>query len=61
MTVSAVWRWSRRAGLVALAVATTSWVVRSAGRPAGPRISRCPLHGVAYDPDLEVCPDCAKS
>ncbi len=21
---------------------------------------RCPIHGVAYDPELEVCPDCAK-
>jgi hypothetical protein len=24
------------------------------------RVMRCPIHGVAYDSEREVCPDCAK-
>ena len=23
-------------------------------------VVRCPIHGIAYDAELEVCPDCAK-
>jgi hypothetical protein len=23
-------------------------------------IARCPLHGIAYDRELEVCPECAR-
>jgi hypothetical protein len=30
-------------------------------RPVPRRITRCPLHGIAYDADLEMCPDCAKT
>jgi hypothetical protein len=22
---------------------------------------RCPIHGIAYDTELEVCPECAKT
>ena len=22
-------------------------------------VARCPIHGIAYDAELEVCPDCA--
>jgi hypothetical protein len=37
---------------------------RDAGEPvrAGGHldIARCPLHGIAYDRELEVCPDCAR-
>jgi hypothetical protein len=28
--------------------------------PGGPRIARCPLHGIAYDEEREECPECAK-
>ena len=24
------------------------------------RVMRCPIHGVAYDSEREVCPECAK-
>ncbi len=24
-------------------------------------VARCPIHGIAYDAELEVCPDCAKT
>jgi hypothetical protein len=30
-------------------------------RPAPRPITRCPLHGIAYDTDREMCPDCAKT
>lgn len=29
-------------------------------RGSAPPITRCPIHGIAYDVNLEVCPDCAK-
>jgi hypothetical protein len=32
------------------------------GRRATPLpVVRCPIHGIAYDAELEVCPDCAKT
>lgn len=24
-------------------------------------VSRCPIHGIAFDAELEICPDCAKT
>jgi hypothetical protein len=24
------------------------------------RVTRCPLHGIAYDSEREICPECAK-
>jgi hypothetical protein len=24
-------------------------------------VARCPIHGIAFDAELEVCPDCAKT
>jgi hypothetical protein len=33
----------------------------SGRRPAAAPIVRCPIHGIAYDTELEVCPDCARS
>jgi len=30
-------------------------------RPAPLPVARCPIHGIAYDAELEVCPDCAKT
>ncbi len=26
-----------------------------------PPIVRCPIHGIAYDEEREICPECAKS
>jgi hypothetical protein len=32
------------------------------GRRATPLpVARCPIHGIAYDAELEVCPGCAKT
>jgi hypothetical protein len=32
------------------------------GRRAAPLpVARCPIHGIAYDAELEICPDCAKT
>jgi len=30
-------------------------------RPAPIPVVRCPIHGIAYDTELEVCPECAKT
>lgn len=30
-------------------------------RPAPVPVVRCPIHGIAYDTELEICPDCAKT
>jgi len=33
-----------------------------AGRRGTPLpVVRCPIHGIAYDAQLEACPDCAKT
>jgi hypothetical protein len=34
---------------------------RSGDRAAAPRVVRCPIHGIAYDAELEICPDCART
>ena len=34
---------------------------RSGARAAAPPVVRCPIHGIAYDADLEICPDCART
>lgn len=34
-------------------------LVRSGGS-APLRLARCPIHGITYDSDLEVCPSCTK-
>jgi hypothetical protein len=36
-------------------------LLRSGRRSTPLRIARCPIHGIAYDAVLEVCPDCAKT
>jgi hypothetical protein len=33
----------------------------SGRRPAAVPVVRCPIHGIAYDTELEVCPDCART
>ena len=30
-------------------------------RPSPVPVVRCPIHGIAYDTELEICPDCAKA
>ena len=37
-------------------------LLRLGGRRATPLpVARCPIHGIAFDAELEVCPDCAKT
>jgi len=37
-------------------------LLRRGGRRSTPLpVARCPIHGIAYDAELEVCPDCAKT
>lgn len=33
----------------------------SGRRPTAVPVVRCPIHGIAYDTELEVCPDCART
>jgi hypothetical protein len=30
-------------------------------RPVPVPVVRCPIHGIAYDAELELCPECAKT
>ena len=30
-------------------------------RPDPVPVVRCPIHGIAYDTELELCPECAKT
>lgn len=32
----------------------------SGRRPTAVPVVRCPIHGIAYDTELEICPDCAR-
>lgn len=34
---------------------------QSGAQSAAPPVVRCPIHGIAYDADLEICPDCART
>ena len=34
---------------------------RSGTPSAAPPVVRCPIHGIAYDADLEICPDGART
>ena len=54
---------SGRAVAAVLAIAALVLGVRLARvRRAAPiPVSRCPIHGIAFDAELEVCPDCAKT
>lgn len=36
-----------------------AWLYRPDHEPVP--IVRCPIHGIAYDAELEVCPECAKT
>lgn len=53
----------RVAAVVVLAVAGLGlgllW--RGNRRSAPIPVARCPIHGIAYDAELEICPDCAKT
>ena len=53
----------RAAAVVVLAIAALVVGGRVArARRADPiPVSRCPIHGIAFDAELEVCPDCAKT
>lgn len=53
------------AGRVAAAVALAAvgaglrMLWRSGRRAPAVPVVRCPIHGIAYDAQLEICPDCA--
>jgi hypothetical protein len=56
-----------RLAALTLAVAVLGWLLAGRRREpepvrAGGRldIARCPLHGIAYDRELEACPECAR-
>ncbi len=54
---------SRRvAGVAAAATVALGWGLRwlSRHRPAPVAMVRCPIHRIAYDAELQVCPGCAK-
>jgi hypothetical protein len=53
----------RAAAAVVLAMAGLGLgLLMLGGRRSAPiPMARCPVHGIAYDAELEVCPDCAKT
>ncbi len=53
----------RAAAAVALAMAGLGvGLLLLGGRRAAPLpMARCPIHGIAYDAELEICPGCAKT
>jgi hypothetical protein len=51
----------RIAAAVALAMGGLGLLLLGGRRPGPLPVARCPIHGIAYDAELEVCPDCAKT
>ena len=53
----------RVAAAVVLAMAGlgVGLVLLGGRRPTSLPVARCPIHGIAYDDELEMCPDCAKT
>lgn len=53
----------RVAAAAILAVAGLGLALRwfSGRRPTAVPVVRCPIHGIAYDTELEMCPDCART
>jgi hypothetical protein len=53
----------RIAAVVALAAGAVGLgLLLRGGRRSDPLpVARCPIHGIAYDAELEVCPDCTKT
>lgn len=53
----------RVAAAVVLAMGglASSLLLLGGRRPTPIPVARCPIHGIAYDAELEVCPDCAKT
>lgn len=52
--------------VVTAAVLTTAGAALMVGllfrrRPTTVPVVRCPIHGIAYDTELEMCPECAKT
>jgi len=52
--------------VVTAAVLTTAGAALMVGllfrrRPTPVPVVRCPIHGIAYDTELEMCPECAKT
>jgi len=49
------------AAVLATAGAALVLGLLSRRRPAPVPLVRCPIHGIAYDTELEICPECAKT
>lgn len=49
------------AGVLAAVGVGLGLLWRSGNRTAAPPVVRCPIHGIAYDTELEICPDCART
>lgn len=47
-------------GAATVALATIVWRGRAGRSVPDLQVVRCPIHGIAYDAQLEVCPECAK-
>lgn len=47
--------------VLAMAALSLGRLLRGARGPAQIPVARCPIHGIAYDAELEICPDCAKT
>jgi hypothetical protein len=59
-------RWAQVGRVLAVVIPAVGTALgflwRSGRRPAPvPVVVRCPIHGVAYDAELEMCPSCAKT
>jgi hypothetical protein len=49
------------AAIVAVAAVGLGLRWRSGRRAPAVPVVRCPIHGIAYDTELEICPDCARA
>ena len=49
------------AAILAVAGLGLGLVWLSGRRPTAVPVVRCPIHGIAYDTELEICPDCART
>lgn len=58
-------RWAQVGRVVAVVIPAVGTALgllwRYGRRPAPVPVVRCPIHGVAYDSELEMCPSCAKT
>jgi hypothetical protein len=49
------------AAVIATSCATLAFGWLRRRHPESVPVVRCPIHGIAYDTELEICPECAKT